>query len=84
LSVSVLIEATEVEGFGGAGVVASAFGDVLVVGVGKRERPIQTSLAVSIPVGSSRIPRYFLSQGCEGGSPANCSANCLVESSIEL
>ena len=33
MSASVLIEAVEVEGFGGGGVVASAFGDVQVAGV---------------------------------------------------
>ena len=33
MSVSVLIEAVEVEGFGGSGVVAAAFGDVQVAGV---------------------------------------------------
>src|SRR5205807_2664040 len=33
MSVSVLIEAVEAEGFGGGGVVASAFGDVQVAGV---------------------------------------------------
>ncbi len=33
MSASVLIEAVEVEGFGGGGVVAPAFGDVQVAGV---------------------------------------------------
>src|ERR1035441_7421549 len=33
MSVSVLIEAVEVEGFGGGGVIAPAFGDVQVAGV---------------------------------------------------
>jgi len=33
LSISVLIEAVELEGFGGGGAVPSAFGDVLVTGV---------------------------------------------------
>ncbi len=33
MSVCVLIKAVEVEGFGGGGVVASAFGDVQVAGV---------------------------------------------------
>src|SRR5438128_9058426 len=33
MSASVLIEAVEAEGFGGGGVVASAFGDVQVAGV---------------------------------------------------
>ena len=33
MSVSVLIEAVEAEGFGGGGVVAAAFGDVQVAGV---------------------------------------------------
>src|SRR5215469_3631431 len=33
MSVSVLIEAVEAEGFGGGGVVAPAFGDVQVAGV---------------------------------------------------
>ncbi|SRR6266566_1770950 len=33
MSVSVLIEAVEAEGFGGGGVVAAAFGDVQVAGI---------------------------------------------------
>src|SRR5947209_11812918 len=33
MSVSVLVEAVEAEGFGGGGVVAAAFGDVQVAGV---------------------------------------------------
>jgi hypothetical protein len=33
LSVCVLVEAVEAEGFGGGGVVAAAFGDVQVAGV---------------------------------------------------
>jgi hypothetical protein len=33
MSMSVLIEAVEAEGFGGGGVVAAAFGDVQVAGI---------------------------------------------------